>query len=244
MNRGAAARLRTLVCSTLVGFALTAPVAAQNFQLGPYGHPQIAPFGGTSIDGYWDWMVGQTFKAPGATSTLDSFSFFITDADEVFFTVLAFSVYPVGPDGTFFDAIYSSPFAPTASYQLGWNTISGMNAPVVPGASYIAAVVMGMDWASFTEENQWWWDLWSSRQVEPRLGIAYSDQPYKSGFAVWAPRTIDPWPVGTEWEDANGDMAFSAVFTTTAPEPVSVVLLGTGLAGLAAVRLRRRKQAK
>ncbi|MFZ5624135.1 MAG: PEP-CTERM sorting domain-containing protein [Gemmatimonadota bacterium] len=73
--------------------------------------------------------------------------------------------------------------------------------------------------------------------------------PTDIGYSGFVPNT--PFPYGTTygWDDSgagpdqdNNDFVFAV--ETVAPEPVSMTLLATGLAGVAGVGLRRRKKAE
>jgi hypothetical protein len=71
------------------------------------------------------------------------------------------------------------------------------------------------------------WDVGGNTQVS----FNYSTNDYYSG-----------WGFGGGCTTASVDGTLAGTCQTVVPEPITIVLLGTGLAGLGAIRARRRKK--
>ena len=79
----------------------------------------------------------------------------------------------------------------------------------------------------------------STRGYTYALTVPLEDQ-YPDG-ALWTGHTANGSPVEwEEWRDLGADMAFRT-YVKPVPEPATILLVGSGLAGLAALRRRFRK---
>ena len=220
-------RVVTFAMVTIVStLGLAEPAAASSIVIPQNGTDFFQPFGDPETPVY-----GQTFVTPNATDLrIDSFSFWLDDQlttfspDPVDFSA---SIYQWGGTGvgTVGPALYTSSLRTTTNNgsaggyeRFDFNTGGVL---LVDGVNYIAmltAVNDGTQSAAFMAANY----------TNPYSGGNFV---FRFGFA----------PL---WFEVPQDARFEANFSSvgpTAPEPVTLSLLGFGLAGLGARRWRHGK---
>jgi PEP-CTERM motif len=230
-----------------IALAFAVPAAAQITVGTASPDLAIGPLGVDSQNaGFIPTAIAETFFAPPGESYLQSFSFFLSSFANGGALQLSASIYAFSADHLIGSALFTSPFVSGSDNEAGFDTrtIGGdptapLNILLSPGATY-ALVLSAFDGNATTPDPS-----------TVLVGATFDDT-YAGGamFLSLAPDNASLFGDGAFLSDPSfgSDMAFSASFTSTAlvatPEPATLMLMATGLAGVGLFAKRRRRRAE
>ncbi len=226
------------IAAITIASALTIGASSAQAQTITQG-PNASPLYGIGTPPYLA-TVGQTFLAP-TTGSLDSFSFWLSnegnalasntiDADQLQFQAYVMqwdvaTLRAVGPI-LFSSVVYSGPTQISQEFQF---------------ATAGVAVMARTPYVAFLSAS----GLFGNMPPEVMAALLLSDDATADGSLVFLDSQNDVSMFSNaEWLDGAGlQTQFSATFSTTVPEPSSVVLVGIALIGLAVSAHYRKRQA-
>lgn len=206
-------------------FLLTSAVSASAQTVGSGGGSQISAWGKPNTQTY-----GQTVTA--VNSSFDSFSFWLQGGSD-----LLFRAYIFAWDQTLLRATGSALFTSVAMAAPGGTGFQQVfigtgGVSVLTGNMYVAFLSTSGQAGSGSIP-------WESTGGDGYTGGAFVFINNGDDLSAW---TNSAW--STNWQGPGSDLRFQASFSdglAVVPEPGSMLLMATGLAGLAAAGLRRRR---
>jgi hypothetical protein len=238
MTRSQDFSMRRLLLTTTVALALSAPLGAQVTVSTGAPTDYLGPLGIDSQLGPIPTAIAQSFIAPAGTSYLQSFTFYFTNFINGGSLNLDASVYAFNGSQLVGPALFASAlFLGTNSFADVPMTFGTPTAPLnillAPNTTY-ALILSVLSGAVQTPDG-------SSVLVGASSTDSYADGGLFFSTDASAPLTFSA-------ADYPPDAAFSAAFSSSAvvgtPEPATLMLVATGMAGVGGVVARRRRRVR
>jgi len=216
-------QMATLAFGALAGLSAIAPAYADTIDYP--GDGQFERFWGPDSDG--NQSYGETFTAP--QSVLDDYSFTLFSESPFPFVSQVYAFDGTGPSGS---PLYTSGTLETTGSPLLYSFTTDIN--LIAGDQYIAFVTnqpFGVSLGAATTPGSGLGYMEVNDFSDPGFGFSEGDPSIDTNWFCLQP-------------SCGVRAAFNADFSdaTSVPEPITLSIFGAGLAGVAAVR--RRKKSK
>ncbi len=227
--------MRRLLLASVIAATLSSPLTAQTTVTSGTSQNYFGPLGVDS-QGFPASAIAQTFMTPAGMNYLQSFSFYLSNSFNGNLLFLQAAVYQFNGDFLAGPALFTSALFNGSGNTNGNDTFTfgnSLNIALSPNVVY-ALVLSTLPGAGQTPDGS-----------TVLANLADGDT-YAGGSLFYAVSTNPAdlsSPGGFTSLDGTTDVAFSATFTGTAtPEPATLVLMATGLAGMGGVAVRRRRR--